>query len=688
MAYSSTEKVINVCGDGATLADIAAAVGGHVLLDGVIHTDSLAGTVVRGDLIVGNSTPKWSRFAKGTAGTFLKQGANDPAWTAVAVGDFALATGSLVVGAASVGSALAVGTAGQILLCNATPIPAWTTVGGVITIGATGTTAFVAGAIVNADINTAAAIAVSKIALAEGSLMVGNNGGVGVALVAKTSGRILIGDGTTAVLCAISGDVALASGGGTTVTDFTISGETEGDILYRNATNWVRLAKPVGAGYYLEGGTAPSWSLVTAGTASAIQSGATLQDAGANDAVITFTTQGTAGASVVVPNFAGATANTFAFINFAQTWSANQTFNQTTLLLKGGDANTLNIKVNEILTGAKTLNIEPNDTDRTIHLHGNISLDGTLTLLAAWTQTGAHTVGITTTGATAITLPTTGTLATLGGTETLAAKTLTAPKIVTTGFIADGGGDEFLLFVESATPVNYIEIQNSDASASPVIRGNGSDAAVGLLLYGKGTGKVTIADSTTPTKMLNFELVGATATKTMTITSAHTDDRALTLPDATDTLVGKATADVFTNKSLDCDGTGNVLTNVNVTELDPIGDAACGVPVVYQKSVANLAAAGTNICGATNPKMRIIDAWFVATSADTGTIAIHAGQVGSVGASIVTAFAIPADDMQVTHCDEIDDAAWDLAANTGLVAVGDGGASIDGVVFVKCIRVD
>jgi hypothetical protein len=48
----------------------------------------------------------------------------------------------------------------------------------------------------------------------------------------------------------------------------------------------------------------------------------------------------------------------------------------------------------------------------------------------------------------------------------------------------------------------------------------------------------------------------------MTVTSSHTDDRTLTIPDATDTLVGKATADELTNKTLDSAGTGNVLKNV------------------------------------------------------------------------------------------------------------------------------
>jgi hypothetical protein len=52
--------------------------------------------------------------------------------------------------------------------------------------------------------------------LTTGSIWIGA-AGVAAELVAKTSGRVLIGDGTTAVLCAISGDATLASGGALTI---------------------------------------------------------------------------------------------------------------------------------------------------------------------------------------------------------------------------------------------------------------------------------------------------------------------------------------------------------------------------------------------------------------------------------------------------------------------------------------
>jgi len=47
------------------------------LLDGSTHLDTLAGTVARGDIVVGNSTPKWAKKAKGTTGKLVGYDAND-----------------------------------------------------------------------------------------------------------------------------------------------------------------------------------------------------------------------------------------------------------------------------------------------------------------------------------------------------------------------------------------------------------------------------------------------------------------------------------------------------------------------------------------------------------------------------------------------------------------------------------
>ena len=269
--------------------------------------------------------------------------------------------------------------------------------------------------------------------------------------------------------------------------------------------------------------------------------------------------------------------------------------------------------------------------DRTLTINIPTGANAALTLVGNLvTAGGAYNCTLTMTGSSNVTLPTTGTLATLDGTETLTNKTLSDS---TTAF-----------------------------------------GAVGAL-----------------TKAAKVSLGGATAAKTATLTFVHTDDRAITFPDATCTLVGKDTSDVLTNKTLDCDGTGNVLSNLNANELDPItpGAATFAVPFVLAIPYLDLTDTGQDIFASNAPfAFRVIDAYAVSTSATAGTIAVHKGKIGALGNAITDVMTVAAGDKTIVRATTIDDAEHSIAANGSLCLVGDGGAAIDGIAYITCIRVN
>jgi len=82
--------------------------------------------------------------------------------------------------------------------------------------------------------------------------------------------------------------------------------------------------------------------------------------------------------------------------------------------------------------------------------------------------------------------------------------------------------------------------------ATPAVTLGGSQTLTNKLLTAASN---FFADGSTPTKKIGFDASGASSSTTTTIAAAQTANRTLTLPDATDTLVGKATTDTLTNKT-------------------------------------------------------------------------------------------------------------------------------------------
>lgn len=100
------------------------------------------------------------------------------------------------------------------------------------------------GTVASATWNAIGDIAASEITLAEGSVLVGNSSGVSVALNGKASGQILVGNGTTLVSVAVSGDATLSSAGAIAVTKINgatmgTATATSGNVLIGSGTAWV-----------------------------------------------------------------------------------------------------------------------------------------------------------------------------------------------------------------------------------------------------------------------------------------------------------------------------------------------------------------------------------------------------------------------------------------------------------------
>ena len=153
---------------------------------------------------------------------------------------------------------------------------------GKITVGAD-TIDITADSLVNADINSAAAIVLSKLEnLTDARLIVGSVANVPTAVD-------------------ITGDMAIDNAGLTTVTDLTIASEVVGDVLYFDGTNWTALAA----------------TSLPAGTASVLAQSTTIE-AGANDVTLATTTQTVGVATLTIPDFANV-SDTFVFLTLAQT---------------------------------------------------------------------------------------------------------------------------------------------------------------------------------------------------------------------------------------------------------------------------------------------------------------------------------------------------------------------------------
>jgi hypothetical protein len=209
------------------------------------------------------------------------------------------------------------------------------------------------------------------------------------------------------------------------------------------------------------------------------------------------------------------------------------------------------------LTAAGTANISTSfsiadDSSSTITFNGGSTLK-----IAGGTGITSSVSGQT------VTLDIDNTVATLTGSQELTNKTLTSPKI---NAINDTIGNEILSLSATADATDYLVIKNGIGTSSPLhIYADGDSANIGVHLQPKGTGIFTISDGTDFNKGIRFRSSSSAAGTITLIDAVSTTGRVVTLPDATDTLVGRATTDTLTNKTIS--GSSNTISNIGNTSL-------------------------------------------------------------------------------------------------------------------------
>jgi hypothetical protein len=207
------------------------------------------------------------------------------------------------------------------------------------------------------------------------------------------------------------------------------------------------------------------------------------------------------------------------------------------------------------------------------------------------------------------------------------------PAADTVGIV--GGGHDILRLTDVASATDYLEIKNGTGVGNPLhVLAEGASANIGVHLQPKGSGLFTISDGTDFNKGIRFRSSSSAASAVTLIDAVSTAGRVVTLPDATDTLVGRATTDTLSNKTMIAPalGTPTALVGTNIT------GTAAGLTAGNVTTNANLTGDVTSVGNATSIAAGVIvDADINASAAIVDTKLSTISTAGKVSNSATTA---------------------------------------------------
>lgn len=148
---------------------------------------------------------------------------------------------------------------------------------------------------------------------------------------------------------------------------------------------------------------------------------------------------------------------------------------------------------------------------------------------------------------------------------------ISGPKVDFIQGSTSTGSTNVLGFTNNAGTASgpYLNVANATPSSNnPVVLSLANAGVFTPFLELQGAANagsyVAVNNGVTPSIKLVFNPAGTASTNTQ-ITTSQTVSRIITLPDATDTLVGKATTDVLTNKTINAAAGGNSIYGISLT---------------------------------------------------------------------------------------------------------------------------